>query len=746
MKPNEIEAIVQQMTLEEKAALCSGADFWSTCAVNRLGVPSIQMSDGPSGLRKQDGSGKMGLHESKQAISFPSGSLTAASFDTDLLHRLGETLGEEARSEKIDILLGPAMNIKRSPLCGRNFEYYSEDPLLSSSLAAAYVNGLQSKGVGACPKHFYANNMENRRMTASSELDERTAREIYLASFETMVKESNPRSIMCSYNKINGVYAAQNKEALTDILRGEWGFDGIVVSDWGAVNDRAADLAAGLDLEMPSSHGSGPKRIMEAVQNGTLDEAQIDLACKRILSAAVQCATADAEPAACDWAEHHRIAADIAAESMVLLKNEGLLPLQPAQRVAFIGKYAKAPRYQGGGSSHVHPWRVESALDCVNGENVTYAQGFDDESDATDAALLREAVDAAQNAEVAVLFVGLPESYESEGFDREHLKMPPNQLELIREVCKVQKNVVVLLHNGAPIEMPWINEVGAVLECYLGGEGVGRAQMDLLYGRKNPCGRLAETFPLKLEDNPSYLNFCLNNGKVQYREGVYVGYRYYTTTRREVLFPFGHGLSYTNFAYSRPVLDWDSLDPQTLWASVAVTNTGSVAGKEVVQLYVCPPNRTARRPLRELKAFAKIELNPGESKTVLFKLDRRAFAHWSEAAHDWLVEGGTYGVEFGRSCMDIAAAAAVEVAADPAPVQEITRDTAIGDLTEEQIELVMSSFGKRAEQKKQGDKSVSSTASHALQVNMPLRSLVSFGAMQEDGLQAMLRVLNGKEE
>lgn len=735
----KIQELIAQMTLEEKASLCSGGDFWHTKAMERLGIPALTMSDGPSGLRKQDGSGKMGLHESKQSVSFPTGSLVAASFDRDVLTILGETLGEEAASEDIDILLGPAMNIKRSPLCGRNFEYYSEDPTLSSKLASAYVKGLQSKGVGACPKHFYANNMENRRMTASSELDERTAREIYLASFEEMVKESKPRSIMCSYNKINGVYAAQNKEALTDILRKQWGFDGIVVSDWGAVNDRAADLAAGLDLEMPSSHGSGPRRIMEAIENGSLDEQTLDAACARILDTVFRLKNEKQSVSKCDWADHHKIASDIAAESMVLLKNEGLLPLRPEQKVAFIGKYAAKPRYQGGGSSHVQPWKVESALDCLGSERVTYAQGFDDETDEISPELFTEALLAAQDADVAVMFVGLPEHYESEGFDREHLKMPPNQLELIEQVCRVQKNVVVLLHNGAPVEMPWIDQVGAVLECYLGGEGVGRAQMDLLYGRKNPCGRLAESFPIRLEDNPSYLNFHLDHGKVHYREGVHVGYRYYATVKQPVLFPFGHGLSYTQFQY-RDLTVKKNADAYEI--SVSVTNAGQMTGKEVIQLYIAPPTGS-HRPVRELKDFQKIELRPGESKTVYFRLERRAFACWDEAIHDWFVEGGTYSIEIGRSSMDIAISVPVKVIGDPVRPMPITRDTAIGDLTEEQIELVMSSFGKRAEEKQKGDRSVSETASRALQVNMPLRSLVSFGAMQEDGLTKILQTLNG---
>lgn len=740
MNEKQIQTLIARMTLEEKASLCSGGDFWHTKAIERLGIPALTMSDGPSGLRKQDGSGKMGLHESKQSVSFPTGSLVAASFDRDVLTTLGETLGEEAASEDIDILLGPAMNIKRSPLCGRNFEYYSEDPTLSSKLASAYVKGLQSKGVGACPKHFYANNMENRRMTASSELDERTAREIYLASFEEMVKESKPRSIMCSYNKINGVYAAQNKEALTDILRKHWGFDGIVVSDWGAVNDRAADLAAGLDLEMPTSHGSGPKRIMEAIADGTLDEQTLDTACARILDTVFRLKNEKQSVSECDWADHHKIASEIAAESMVLLKNEGLLPLRPEQKVAFIGKYAARPRYQGGGSSHVQPWKVESALDCLGSERVTYAQGFDDETDEISPELFTEALLAAQDADVAVLFVGLPEHYESEGFDREHLKMPPNQLELIEQVCRVQKNVVVLLHNGAPVEMPWIDQVGAVLECYLGGEGVGRAQMDLLYGRKNPCGRLAESFPVRLEDNPSYLNLHLDHGKVHYREGVHVGYRYYATVKQPVLFPFGHGLSYTQFQ-CRDLTVKKTAD--TYEVSVSITNAGQMTGKEVVQLYIAPP-KDSHRPVRELKDFRKIELRPGESKTVFFRLERRAFACWDEAIHDWFVEGGTYSVEIGRSSMDIAMSVPVKVIGDPVRPMPITRDTAIGDLTEEQIELVMSSFGKRAEEKQKGDRSVSETASRALQVNMPLRSLVSFGAMQEDGLQTILRVLRGE--
>ncbi|MDO4286038.1 MAG: glycoside hydrolase family 3 N-terminal domain-containing protein, partial [Eubacteriales bacterium] len=474
MELNQISGILQRMTLEEKAELCSGADFWHTKEVERLGVPALTISDGPSGLRKQEGSGSMGLHESSQSISFPSGSLAASSFDRALLRKLGETLGEECQAEKVDILLGPSMNIKRSPLCGRNFEYYSEDPYVSGELAGAYVDGLQEKGVGACPKHFYGNNMEERRMSTSSEMEERTAREIYLPAFERMVTEHQPRTIMCSYNKINGVYAAENREALTDILREEWGFEGSVISDWGAVNDRAKDLDAGLDLEMPSSHGAGPKAILKAIEGGSLAEEELDLVCERLLrtiakSSAANRTAADTKTAAeggvYHWEKDHETAKQIAKESMVLLKNDSTLPLSEKQNIVFIGPYAKAPRYQGGGSAHVQPWRVEAAWDAVkDSETVTYIRGFrdaltGDEKEASLEELISEAAGAAAKADAAVLFVGIPEGGESEGFDRSDLKLPTEQTALIEAVAKVQSKTVVVLHNGAPVEMPWIDQV-----------------------------------------------------------------------------------------------------------------------------------------------------------------------------------------------------------------------------------------------------------------------------------------------
>lgn len=739
MQRKEISEIINKMTLNEKAELCSGGNFWNTKAIERLNIPFLVLSDGPSGLRKQDASGKMGLHESNQSISFPSGSLVASSWDRNLMKELGETLGEECIEEEVDILLGPSMNIKRSPLCGRNFEYYSEDPLVSSEMAGAYIDGLQSKGIGACPKHFYANNMEERRMSTSSELDERTAREIYLASFEGMVKEHKPKTIMCSYNKINGTYAAENKEALTDILRDEWGFDGIVVSDWGATNNRVTDLRAGLDIEMPSSHGVGPKEIVEAVENGRLSIDVLDDTCERILRTVFEFSKNNAKKKSeYNWQQDHDVARKIATESMVLLKNEGVLPLSQNQSIVFIGPYAQNPRYQGGGSSHVHPWKVESIWDQVkDNKHVHYVTGFVENDEKTDDVLMDEAVQEAAKNDVAIIFAGLPEDWESEGFDRSHLKLPRNQTELIENVAKVQKNTVVVLHNGAPIEMPWIDQVAGVLESYLGGEAVGAAQYDLLFGNENPSGHLAETFPLRLQDTPTYLNFRPQLGKVSYNEGVFVGYRYYETVERPVLFPFGHGLSYTTFEYSNLHMNKNDItSDESLIVSVDITNIGKMKGKEVVQLYVSSPTCDVNRPVKELRGFEKIELAIGETKTVTFVLEDRAFSYWDEELHDWYAPNGMYRIQIGRSVHDIRIQREVKLK-NIEKKAKITKDTAIGDLSESQIARVMQPFAKR-NKNGTGDHTVSSKASQSLQLNMPLRSLVSFGAMSTNEFNKLL--------
>lgn len=757
MEKKEIKKLVSEMTLEEKAGMCSGVDFWHTKAVERLGIPAVMMSDGPYGLRKQEGEADhLGLNESIKTVCFPAGVSTASSFNRKLVRKLGETLGEECQAENIGVLLGPAMNIKRSPLCGRNFEYYSEDPYVSSQMASAYIKGLQSKHVGACPKHFYANNMEEKRQTASSELDERTAREIYLASFEETVKEAKPWSIMCSYNRINGTYAAENREALTEILRTEWGFDGFVVSDWGATNNRVSDLKAGLDLEMPSTGGITDSYIIEAVQNGTLDEADVNHTCERILDIVFRWQENRDASAVMDRDREHEIARKIAEECMVLLKNDGVLPLSETQKIAFIGKYAERPRYQGGGSSHINSYKVSSVLDTVKEyKNITYVQGFDDALDETDETLLTEARKAAEAADVAVIFAGLPDAYESEGYDRKHMKMPPNQDYLIEEVCKVQKNVVVVLHNGSPVEMPWISKVSAVLESYLGGEAVGEVQRDILFGKVNPSGKLAESFPIRLQDNPSYLSYHVKKGKVHYQEEVFVGYRYYDSKEMEVLFPFGHGLSYTAFKYSNLKLDRERMtDEETLNVAVDIKNTGKTAGKEIVQLYVSPADCDVIRPAKELKGFEKVSLEPGEQKTVRFALDKRAFAYWAADKSDWRVSEGIYGILIGASSRDIRETAGIYV--EPAVKEKVnyTPESTFGEVVSnpKKAKILMEMFGGMAEEMKKitpedgGNVAIGQELIRSMVMDMPMRSLFVAAEQGAEQLQQFLNVLNQDEE
>lgn len=749
MEQKKIRELVSKMTLEEKAGMCSGGDFWHTKAVERLGIPRVMMSDGPFGLRKQEEKADhLGLNGSINAVCFPAGVATAASFDRSLARGLGEVLGEECQAENIGILLGPAMNIKRSPLCGRNFEYYSEDPLVSTEMAGAYIQGLQSKNVGASPKHFYANNMEERRMTSSSEMDERTEREIYLASFEKAVKEAKPWTIMCAYNKINGTYAAENHRALTEILRDEWGFDGFVVSDWGAANDRVEDLKAGMELEMPSSGGIGDRKIVEAVENKTLDVEVLDNACVRILNVLFRNLENRDPSAVPELEKDHEKARKIAGECMVLLKNEDILPLNPEQKIAFIGKYAAQPRFQGGGSSHINSFRVESALAAVKGTaSVRYAQGFDDCSDDVDEAMMKEAIEAAQASQCAVLFVGLPDIYEAEGYDREHMQLPPNQNTLIEEVCRVQKNVVIVLHNGSPVEMPWIGKVKGVLESYLAGQAVGGAQVDILFGKVNPSGKLAESFPVRLQDNPSYLSFCLQDHKVQYQEGVFVGYRYYDSCEKEVLFPFGHGLSYTSFEYSNLRMDRSQMkDTEEINVCVDITNAGRCAGKEVVQLYVTPAPCKVARPAKELKGFEKICLEPGEKKTVTFTLDKQSFAYWNVNSHDWFAATGTYGIAVGASSRNIRCTDKVQVETTESAGIVYTKDSAMGDILEDpgKAQIVMRIVGKMQQDEnahEQGD-AITQKAQTAMMQSMPLRALMSFGGVDEAGLDGILEQLN----
>lgn len=672
----DVKKLVNELTLEEKASLCSGADFWHTKAIDRLNIPAAMVSDGPHGIRKQESlADHMGVAESIKAIGFPTASAMACSFDRDLLHKVGDALGEESVAEDLAVLLGPGINMKRSPICGRNFEYYSEDPVVAGELGAAFVNGVQEHGVGTSLKHFAANNQEWRRMSISAEIDERTLREIYLAAFETVVKKAQPWTIMCSYNRINGVYSCENDWLLNKVLRDEWGFEGLVMTDWGAMDERVPSLKAGLDLEMPDCHGETDKLIVKAVQSGELEESVLDTAVERILTMVDKYLTArkDIDPASMvhplpssaergyDVAAHHALARTTAEQSAVLLKNEDILPLQKDKKIAFIGEFAKVPRIQGGGSSHINNTSIESALDAA-GDSVSYAQGFHIDEETTDETLLQEAITLAKESDVAVIFAGLPDSFESEGFDRTHLNMPANQNELIARISEVQPNVVVVLHSGSPIAMPWLDKVAGVLQMYLAGQASGGAAVNLLFGDATPCGKLAETFPLHLEDNPSYLNFPGNREKVCYQEGVFIGYRYYDKKKMDVLFPFGYGLSYTDFTYSnmkvtvngKNAADVDVIkETDEIVVSADITNTGNCDGAEIVQLYIKNPVVYEIRPEKELRDFAKVFLKAGETKTVTFMLNARAFSYYETRIHDWYAESGDYEILLASSSRDI---------------------------------------------------------------------------------------------
>ncbi len=679
----DLKKLISEMTLEEKASLCSGSDFWHTRGMERLGIPAVMVTDGPCGLRKQAGdTDHLGLNASVKAISYPTGSCIASSFDRALIRESGEYLGEECQAEDVAVLLGPAVNIKRSPLCGRNFEYFSEDPYVAGEMAVAYIKGVQSKHVGTSIKHFAANSQEHRRLTSDSVVDERTLRELYLPAFEKAAKEAQPWTFMCSYNKLNGTYASENHRLLTEILRDEWGFEGAVMSDWGAVNERPRGVAAGLDLEMPGPGTTNTRKIIEAVKNGTLAEKDVDTAAERILKFVYQYLENRDPSVKFQYERDHEKARQMAAESMVLLKNEGnILPLSKEKKVAFLGKFAELPRFQGGGSSHVNSYQVVGALEAVQGLSVTYAQGYPTDTQKPDDALIAEAVTAAREADCAVLFIGITDSMESEGFDRKDLKIPACQEKLVEEVVKVQKNTVVVVHCGAPIEMPWINDVKAVLYAYLGGEAVGSATVDILFGDVNPSGKLAETFPLRLEDNPSYLYYFGEGDRTEYREGIFVGYRYYDKKNLPVLFPFGHGLSYTEFAYSDLTFDKTSLkDTDTLQVSVKVKNVGKRAGKEIVQLYVQDNESSVIRPVKELKGFEKVELAPGEEKTVSFTLEKRSFAFYDTELADWRVETGEFTIHIGKSSRDIQLSGTVTVESTARIKKVFTINSTMGDI------------------------------------------------------------------
>ena len=752
----DIKALVSQMTLEEKAGLCSGLDFWHTKPVERLGVPSVMVSDGPHGLRKQDEKADhLGVNDSIKAVCMPAACATASSFDRDLMGRMGQAIGDSCQHEKLGVVLGPAVNIKRSPLCGRNFEYFSEDPYLAGEMSAAYINGVQSKNVGTSIKHFAANSQEHRRMSSSSNADERTLREIYFPAFETSVRKAQPWTVMCSYNRVNGVYASENPWLLTDVLRKEWGFKGYVMSDWGAVSDRVAGVAAGLDLEMPSSSGINDRKIVAAVKSGELDEKIVDQACERILEINYRYLDNARPETPWDQEADHQLSARIAEECMVLLKNDGILPLNKTDEVAFIGEFAAKPRFQGGGSSHINAFRTTSAVEAAQGLPVTYVQGYSAARDMATDEMIAEAVQAAKAAKVAVVFAGLPDAYESEGYDRTHMAMPACQNRLIEAVAGANPNTVVVLHNGSPVEMPWLGKVKAVLEAYLGGQAVGIAAVRLLYGDANPCGHLAETFPVKLSDNPSYLYYGGEGNEADYREGVFVGYRYYDKKEMPVLFPFGFGLSYTTFACSNLRLSGAKItDQETLTAAVTVTNTGSRAGKTVVQLYVGDRESTVLRPIRELKGFEKVELQPGESRDVTFTLDKRAFAYWNAAIHDWHVETGAFTIEVGQSSRDIEVSGEVTVESTVALPRHYTADSIFMDVMADpkakealgpMLASIQKAFAPSADAGDAAQEAISADMGLAMMRYMPLRGLVSFSPdkVTDDTLKQLLDALNG---
>ncbi|PNR96217.1 glycoside hydrolase family 3 C-terminal domain-containing protein [Petrotoga sp. 9PWA.NaAc.5.4] len=738
----DIKSLISQMTLEEKASLCSGLDNWHTKPIERLGIPSIRMSDGPHGLRKEDeNSEEEILKNSIPSTCFPTAATTACSWDRELIKQLGKALAEECQAEEVDIILGPAINIKRSPLCGRNFEYFSEDPYLSGQLATAYIQAVQSLGVGTSLKHYAANNQEHRRFTIDEIIDERTLREIYLTNFEGPVKEGNPWTVMCSYNRINGTLASENRYTLTDILRNEWGFEGFVVSDWGAVNERVEAIKAGLDLEMPSSYGIGDKKIVEAVKRGELDEKILDQTVERLLKIIFKAIENRKENATYNKEEHHKLARKIATESIVLLKNQdNILPLKKEGTIAIIGGFAKNPRYQGGGSSHVNPTKLDNALEeiekIVQGKaNVLYEEGYSLETDEMNQELIEKAKETAKKSDVAIIFAGLPERYESEGYDRTHMKMPENHNKLIEEVTKVQPNTIVVLSNGSPVEMPWVDKVKGIIESYLGGQAGAGAVADILFGEVNPSGKLAETFPKKLSHNPSYLNFPGEGNKVEYREGVFVGYRYYDKKEIEPLFPFGYGLSYTTFEYTDITVDKKEItDKETIEVKVKVKNTGKVKGKEIVQLYVKDIESTLNRPEKELKGFEKIELEPGEEKTVTFTLDKRAFAYYNTEIKDWHVESGEFEILVGRSSKDIELKETVKLNSTVTIKKKYDRNSTIGDLMEDPtgaqiIDELIQKLSKVGGMFSQDDHK-SNEMVLAMIKYMPLRGLINFGKGQ----------------
>ncbi|WP_105614733.1 glycoside hydrolase family 3 C-terminal domain-containing protein [Vallitalea okinawensis] len=740
-----IEQLIAELTLEEKASLCSGQDFWTTQPIERLGIPSVMVTDGPHGLRKQAGDADhLGFNESVPATCFPSGAGLASSWDRELIEEVGVALGIETQTEDVAVLLGPGVNIKRSPLCGRNFEYFSEDPYLSSQMAKHHILGVQSQGVGTSIKHFAANNQEFKRMCVDTIVDERTLREIYLASFETAIKEAEPWTVMCAYNQLNGEFCADNRNLLTEILRDEWGYEGLVVSDWGAENNRIEGIKAGMDLEMPGNGGRNDAKIIQAVKDGRLDEEDLNKVVRRVIELALK-GTENAKEMTFNKEEHDAFARQVAGECMVLLKNDQeLLPLKKEQKVAVIGELAKNPRYQGGGSSHINPTFLHNTWDEIKDMgDVSYSQGYELLSDDINKDLESDAIQLAKENDVVVIFAGLPERYESEGYDRKHLRIPDNQVHLIEELYKANQKVVVVLSNGGAIEMPWINSTEAILEGYLGGQASGGAVVDVLYGKVNPSGKLAETFPMQLEDNPSEL-FSTEANQVTYHEGIFVGYRYYDAKKMKPLFPFGHGLSYTNFEFKGIQVDRKEMkDTDEVTVKVSVENTGKVTGKEVIQLYVRDIESTLKRPIKELKEFAKVELAPGEEKEVTFVLGKRAFAYYNVAIKDWHVETGDFEILVGTSSVELPLSTTIKVESTVKVKKVYTMNSSLDDLMEHPIgATVVQQVVAGMKEAFESTGLFDAEGAKEMTSSFTLRTMLMFGGMTEEQIEQLVEQLN----
>ena len=672
--------IIAKMTLAEKCGILSGKDVWHTRAVPGAQIPSIMLSDGPSGLRKQEGEGDhLGLNASVKATCFPSAATVANSWDPELAEKVGAALGREAAAKEVGVLLGPGLNVKRSPLCGRNFEYFSEDPYLAGKMAAACIRGIQSMGISACPKHFAANAQEMHRMANDSVVDERTLRELYLTNFEIAIREGHPKTLMTSYNAVNGTYAHENQHLLRDILRGEWGYRGTVVSDWGGCNDFVESVRAGADLEMPGTGDDSPTQLYQAVKDGRITEAEIDARVEELLSLVMDVSLAEKPEA--DLEAQHLIALEAAEKSIVLLKNEGnILPLKRDAKIALIGDFAEVPRYQGAGSSLVNSYKVLTTTRLIQNEfsdAENYMPGFT-RQDKWDEAMAAAAVRIAGEADIALVYLGLPEEYESEGLDRTHMRIPSNQIRLLEEVEKVNPNTVVVFSGGSAVEMPWLSHCRALVWAGLGGQAAAEAVLKVLTGEVNPAGKLTETFPMTYEDLPVSHYYPGAQKTSEYRENLFVGYRYTETADCPVTFPFGYGLSYTTFRYDNLKADRDEV-------TFEITNTGTVDGDEVAQVYVSLPDSKIMRPARELKGFARVSLKAGETRQVTVKLDDKAFRYFNVGTNNWEIESGSYEIQVGASVRDIRLTAKVDVQGTDAEIPETAK---AGFLTVEQLPAV----------------------------------------------------------